>query len=143
MSAETEFAGTVTRGEIEGEDDDLVAVAPSRKEGVEFIRENNAWGFVRMNREPEYVAIYISEDVQQVKYIGKVREIVDADEAELARPVEEYEGYDSGKKVLFFEEDSVYELEDPIPYENRVVFPPFNYTTLDEFKSAESTDGLF
>lgn len=143
MSAENEFAGTIARSEVEGDDDDLVAVAPSRKEGVDFIRENNAWGFVRMNREPDYVAIYISEDVRQVKYIGKVREIVEADEANLAQPVEEYEGYDSGKKVLFFEENSVYEIEDPIPYENRVVFPPFNYTTLAEFKSAESTDSLF
>lgn len=143
MSADSGFSGTIARQDIDGGSDDLVAVVPSRKEGVEFIQENNAWGFVRMNREPKYVAIYISEDVKQVKYIGKVRDIVRADEAELAEPVEDYEGYESGKKVLFFEENSVHELEDPIPYESRVVFPPFNYTSLADLKNAESTDSLF
>ncbi|MWV65662.1 hypothetical protein GRS48_12650 [Halorubrum sp. JWXQ-INN 858] len=144
MSADQpEFSGTIAREEIKGDEEDLLAVAPSRKEGVDFIRANNAWGFVRMNREPEFVAIYISEDVQQVKYVGRVREIVEADEASLSRPADEYEGYDSGKKVLVFEDDSVYELEDPIPYENRVIFPSFNYTTLGDFKNAESTDDLF
>ena len=143
MVEANEFAERIARADIKDDDDALVAVAPSRQEGVEFVRENNAWGFVRMNREPVYVAIYISEDVRQVKYIGKVRKIIEADEADLARPVAEYDGYDSGKKVLFFEESSVYELEDPIPYENRVVYPPFNYTTLAEVKIAESTDGLF
>jgi hypothetical protein len=53
--------GTLSREELEGPDEATVAVFPSQTSGVEFLKENNALGFVRINQEPEYVAMYISD----------------------------------------------------------------------------------
>jgi hypothetical protein len=48
--------GTIERAQLEGPDDATVAVFPSQQSGVEFLKENNAWGFVWINQNPEYVA---------------------------------------------------------------------------------------
>ena len=112
---------------------------------MEFLKENNAWGFVRINQEPEYVAMYISDDVQEVRYVARVREIVSATEAQLARTLESYIGdqaeFDEGKKVVLFEPGSLYELADPIEYESRVPYS-LRYTELGRFKQAETTDDI-
>jgi hypothetical protein len=40
-----------------------------------------------------------------------------------------------------FEDESLYELEDPIPFENK--WPQsLRYTTLGEFRTAEATDDI-
>jgi len=137
--------GTISREELEGPDEATVAVFPSQTSGVEFLKENNAWGFVRINQEPEYVAMYISDDVQEVRYVARVREIVSATEAQLARTLESYVGdqaeFDEGKKVVLFEPGSLYELADPIEYESRVPYS-LRYTELGRFKRAETTDDI-
>jgi len=137
--------GTISREELEGPDEATVAVFPSQTSGVEFLKENNAWGFVRINQEPEYVAMYISDDVQEVRYVARVREIVSATEAQLARTLESYIGdqaeFDEGKKVVLFEPGSLYELADPIEYESRVPYS-LRYTELGRFKQAETTDDI-
>lgn len=62
--------GFLSRSELDGPDDATVAVFPTQESGVEFLEENNAWGFVHINQEPEYVAMYVSEDVQEIRYIS-------------------------------------------------------------------------
>lgn len=137
--------GIISRSELEGSDDTTVAVFPSQTSGVEFLKENNAWGFVNVNQQPEYVAMYISEDVQQIRYVARVKDIVPSTEATLARTLESYVGdqaeFDQGKKVVIFEPGSLYELEDPIPYESRVPYS-LRYTELGRFKQAETTDDI-
>ena len=137
--------GTISREELEGPDEATVAVFPSQTSGAEFLKENNAWGFVRINQIPEYVAMYISDDVQEVRYVARVREIVSATEAQLARTLESYVGdqaeFDEGKKVVLFEPGSLYELADPIEYESRVPYS-LRYTELGRFKRAETTDDI-
>jgi hypothetical protein len=137
--------GTLAREELEGADATTVAVFPSQTSGVEFLRENNAWGFVRINQQPEYVAMYISDDVQEIRYVARVREIVPATEATLARTLESYVGdqaeFDEGKKVVVFEPGSLYELADPIQYESRVPYS-LRYTELGRFKQADTTDDI-
>jgi hypothetical protein len=112
---------------------------------VEFLKENNAWGFVRINKEPEYATMYVSEDIQEVRYVARVREIVSATEAQLARTLESYIGeqaeFDEGKKVVLFEPESLYELADPIEYESRVPYS-LRYTELGRFMQAETTDDI-
>lgn len=147
---ETAIAGTISRTDISGDDDDSVVIFPSKKSGVEFLKENNAWGFVRIGQTPEFIAMYVSEGVQQVKYVAKIKEIVDPSAADLARPVEAYyesgseeaqAGFDPDKQVIVFEEDSLYELDDPIPFKNK--WPQsLRYTTLGEFKTAKSTEDI-
>ena len=48
---------------------------------------------------------------------------------------------DKDKKVIRFEEDSLYELEDPIPHET--AYPQsLRYTTLGELREAKTTDDI-
>lgn len=137
--------GMIAREELEGDDEATVAVFPSQTSGVEFLKENNAWGFVRINQTPEYVAMYVSDDVQEVRYVARVREIVPATEAQLARTLESYVGdqaeFGENKKVIFFESGSLYELADPIEYKSRVPYS-LRYTELGRLKQAETTDDI-
>ena len=142
--------GKTRRQDISGSDNAKIAVFPTKQSGEEFLRENNAWGFVDIGQNPEFVTMYASHSIGQIKYIAKVEEIKKASQADLARAPEEYDepasneaqaGYDSDQYVVVFEKDSLHELEDPIPYKNK--YPPsLRYTTLGELRSAETTDDL-
>jgi len=134
--------GTVSREEIDGPDDTLGAVFPMTPDGVDFLEENNAWGFVTIAREPEFAAMYVSGTAKEVRYFARVESVVDADEAKLAQPGEEYPRFESGKKVVVFEPESLHELEDPIPYRERIPYS-LRYTDLGRFRSATGTDDLF
>lgn len=137
--------GSITRQELDGPDDALVAVFPSQRSGVEFLKENNAWGFVHINREPAYVAMYVSEEIQEIRYIAEVEDIVPATEAQLARTLESYTGdqaaFDESKQVVKFKSGSLHELADPITYKSRVPYS-LRYTELGRLKTAETTDDL-
>lgn len=137
--------GMLSRDELDGPDETTVAVFPSQTSGVEFLKENNAWGFVRINQQPEYVAMYIPDDVQEIRYVARVQDIVPATDATLARTLESYVGdqaeFDQDKKVVVFEPGSLYELADPIEYESRVPYS-LRYTELGRFKEAETTDDI-
>jgi hypothetical protein len=115
-------AGTILREHIRGDDDAKVAVFPTQTSGVTFLKENAAWGFVRVGQEFDYVAMYVTGDVREVRYFASVRRIVPPEEADLQR---EPAGYvdrakiADDKMVVEFESESLYELEDPIPYETK------------------------
>jgi predicted type IV restriction endonuclease len=144
------IAGQIRRSDIEGDDDAKVAVFPAKRSGLEFLRENNAWGFVNIGQEPQFVAIYLSEDVQAVKYVAQVQDIVLATQADLARPREAYfesgsedaqAGFDPDQRVITFEPGSLFELGDPVPFETR--YPQsLRYTTLDALRTAKTTDDM-
>jgi hypothetical protein len=134
--------GSITRNEIDGSDDTLGALFPTQPNGVEFLQENNAWGFVTITREPEFVAMYVSGSEKAVQYFAKVNKIADAENAELAHPVEEHPRFESGKKVVMFEPQSLYMLEDPVPYRDRTPYS-LRYITLGDFRAATGTDELF
>lgn len=134
--------GTITRREIDGRDDTFGALFPTKPAGIEFLRENNAWGFVTLAKEPEFVAMYVSGSEKEVQYFARVSDIVDSEEAELIRPVEEYPQFKQGKKVVQFQPQSLYKLENPIPYRNRTPYS-LRYITLGDFRTATGTDELF
>ncbi len=133
--------GTISRQDVDGPDDALGALFPTREDGIDFLRKNNAWGFVTMNRDPEFVAMYISGGPNEVRFVARVKEIVDAEDADLARPSEEYEQYSSGKQVVVFEPGSLYKLEDPIPYRDKTPYS-LRYISLGDFRTATGTDEL-
>jgi hypothetical protein len=139
-----DIVGRIRRAEIEGEDDAQVAVFPSKESGLPFLKENNAWGFVRVGRDFDYVAMYITGDGSAVRYFATVKDVVPPDEAELVRPAEEYVDrakIGEGKMVVRFETGTLYELEDPVPYETK--YPQsLQYTTLEALRSAETTDDM-
>jgi hypothetical protein len=70
--------------------------------------------------------------------------VVEPDEAELIRePLDYKDGAKiaGGKKVIMFEPGSLYELEDPVPFESR--YPQsLQYTTLGKLRSAKTTDDM-
>jgi hypothetical protein len=136
--------GTIRRSEIEGDDDTRVAVFPTRESGLPFLKENNAWGFVRVGSEFDYVAMYVTRDAREVRYFATVKDVVPPNEADLERPPLEYVDRDAiseGKMVVRFEPDSLYELEDPVPYES--AYPQsLQYTTLEALRTAETTDDM-
>lgn len=141
---ENRVAGSITRKDIEGDSDARVAVFPTKESGLPFLQENEAWGFVRVGSEFDYVAMYVTGDVQEVKFFAKVKAVVEPNEADLARePLEYRDGakIDEGKMVIEFESDSLYELEDPIPYRSK--YPQgLRYTTLGKLRDAETTDDM-
>ena len=141
---ENNVAGTIHRTDIEGDEEAQVAVFPTRESGLPFLFENNAWGFVRIGRDFGYVAMYVTQDAREVQYFATVRDVVAPKDAELVREPTEYLDRDEiadNKMVVRFEADSLYRLEDPIPYETK--YPQSHrYTTLGEFRTAETTNDI-
>jgi hypothetical protein len=141
---EDNVAGTMCRADIEGDEEAQVAVFPTRESGLTFLLENNAWGFVRVGRDFDYVAMYVTQNAREVQYFAKVRDVVVPEDVELAREPTEYVDRSKiadNKRVVRFEPDSLYQLEDPIPYETK--YPQsLRYTTLGKFRTAETTDDI-
>ena len=138
------IVNTLARHEINGGGDAKVAVFPARKSGIEFLKKNNAWGFVRIGQDPDYVGMYIAKPAQEVRYFAEVDSIVPATEADLASPLESYVDmakFDRDKKVVRFKDGSLHKLEDPIPH-GEYTPQGMSYTTLEKFKQAEQTGDL-
>lgn len=140
------IVGTISRAELTGDENTTVAIFPTRKSGMTFLKENNAWGFVRVGQDPDYAAFYVAGGPSEIQYVARVREIIPAEEATLARSVETYTGneagYEPGDQVVVFEQDSFYELEDPIPYEQKAPQSRV-YTDLESFKTASTTKDAY
>lgn len=141
---ENHVTGTISRKELEGDSHDRVAVFPTKESGLPFLKENEAWGFVRVGSDFDYVAMYVTGDVREVKYFAKVSEVVDPNSAKLMRDPRDYndgEPIAEGKKVIRFEQGSLYEFEDPVPFESK--YPQsLQYTTLGDLRTAETTDDM-
>jgi len=90
------------------------------------------------------MGLYVTRDVRKIKYFAKVSDVVEPDEADLMREPLDYKDrakIDEGKKVIMFESGSLYELEDPVPFESK--YPQsLQYTTLGELRNAETTDDM-
>ena len=137
-------AGTIVRSDIEGDSDARVAVFPTRESGLPFLKENEAWGFVRVGRDFDYVAMYVTGDVREVKFFAEVEDVVAPEDADLMRGALEYKDrakIAEDKKVVTFRSGSLYELDDPIPYETK--YPQgLRYTKLEKLRRADTTDDL-
>ncbi|WP_152039928.1 hypothetical protein [Salinigranum salinum] len=55
--------GTIQRSEITGSDDTVVGAFSTQESGLEFLKENEAWGFVRIGRKLDYATTYVTDDV--------------------------------------------------------------------------------
>lgn len=140
------IAGQIHRSELDGPDDAVVAVFPCKESGIPFLKENNAWGFVRIGQVPDFAAFYITRTAREVQFVAEVKDVVSPEQAELARPLEEYIGdqaeFDPNKRVVRFLPETLYELADPIPFGD--AYPQgLRYTDLGRLKTASVTDDLF
>ncbi|MFB6083262.1 MAG: type I restriction enzyme HsdR N-terminal domain-containing protein [Halorientalis sp.] len=141
---ENQVVGKIARKNIEGDPDARVAVFPTKESGLPFLKENEAWGFVRVGSEFDYVAMYVTGDVREVKYFATVDDVVKPEEADLMRNPLDYKDrakIADDKMVVTFKPGTLYELEDPVPYENK--YPQgLRYTTLGKLRDAETTDDM-
>jgi len=130
------------RAELTGSDESQVAIFLTRESGIPFLKENNAWGFVQMGRNPEYAAFYVAGGPQEIRYVARVKEIVRAKNVTLASDLTAYTGekatYEPDDQVVVFEPGTLYELEDPISYEGKAPQSRV-YTDLGRFKTASTT----
>jgi hypothetical protein len=141
---ENKVAGSIRRQEIEGPSDARVAVFPTKESGLPFLKENEAWGFVRVGSDFDYVAMYVTGDIREVKYLAKVSEVVNPDEADLMREPLDYKDrarIAEDKNVIMFKPGSLHKLENPVPYESK--YPQsLQYTTLGKLRNANTTDDM-
>lgn len=140
------ISGTISRSELTGDENTTVAIFPTRESGITFLKENNAWGFVRVGKDPDYAAFYVAGGPQEIRYIAAVKEIVKAKDVSLASDLTTYTGeeaeYEPDDQVVVFESGSLYELEDPIPYEEKAPQSRV-YTDLESFKTASTTKDAY
>ena len=112
-----------------------VAVFPSRPDGIEFLLENTAWGYVHMNRDVDYIAIYVTEPEQTIKYFGKVKKVIPQEEHErLAKAKHE------GKQIILLE--WVVPLTNPVKLKGATL-RSLRYTSLQKLLKAKTTEDLW
>ena len=114
-----------------------VAVFPSNPDGIQFLLENTAWGYVNMNREVDYIAIYVTDPEQAIKYFGKVKKVIPQEEHEkLARDDEDHEG----KQIILL--DWVVPLTNPVKFKG-FILRSLRYTSLQKLLKAKTTEDLW
>jgi len=134
--------GSVARSTIQGLADGDVIICPSGPGGIKFLQNYNAWGFVRVGREPKYFALYVSQPTSAVKYFAEVEKIIDPTSLESPiRNPQAYQSYSPGKLLIVLKRGSLKELKDPIPRGSKITQGLF-YTTLEKLLSAKSLDDV-
>lgn len=122
--------------------DGEIIICPSNLDGINFLLQYNAWGFIRINRNPKYLALYVTAPESEIQYFGKVDEIVDPESK--SSPVEnynDYKTYEKSKKIVKLDEGSLRKFEKPIPLGEKVPYSP-RYSNLRKLATAETTDDV-
>ncbi len=126
--------------------DGLVVICPGKRAGVDWLKRNYSWGYKRIGRDPRYFALYVSEDVHEIRYFGQVKGIVDPGHPDSPSrdTYHEDEFYKPGKKVILLEPGSLVELEPPIPLGKDPNKAPQNlrYCQLGQLRSARTLDDI-
>ena len=132
----------LTREEMAKLPDGETILCPSKPDGVRFLLKYNAWGFVRLTREPRYLALYVSAPVGSIDYFAEVDRIVDpkSPDSPVKKP-EEYEGYEEGKKLILFKLGSLRRLAEPIRRGSIIPYGP-RYCRSKDLAKARTTDDL-
>jgi len=107
----------ISKGELNSLKEGNVLIAPSTPDGVDFLIEKNAWGFIRIKRKADYFALYVGSPESRIMYFGKVEKIVDPRDTDSPISIDEarqYDTYKEGKKVVILKPNSLRELDDKI-----------------------------
>ncbi len=137
-----------SRRQLQGNPDSTVLVCPAKIErGLEFFFKYQAWGFIRANRPPALLALYVTSPHSKVLYVGEVEVVTPplSTRAEVRGISEEdKETFSPGKRVIWLKKATIRRLVDPIPA-GRVGSQPQSprYTTLAKFISARDTTDLW
>jgi len=122
-------------------------VCPARIElGIDFLFKYEAWAFLRITRRPDYLALYLTNPVSKILYLGEVNRL----SAPLSTPSdvkeiddEDLRTFKPGKRIVWLKKGSIRKLSDPIP-SGRLGSAPQSpwYTTLKQFIAAKDTADL-
>jgi len=142
-----EIPGEVIRSDLLRDfGDGVVAVHPSRLDGINFLLKYAAWGWVRTKIRPKFLALYVSRPHSSVLYIGKIREITGPipDKAHLKGfETEDAKDFKPGKQIIYLERNSIRKLKDPIPMGKAgSQVQNVRYTTMSKIASAKTTEDL-
>lgn len=133
---------TINRRLLLNSPDGPMIVCLSRPEGTFFLTENNAWGLVRIARNPVYFALYISKPYSEVKYYAEVEKVVRPTDAGSRVPDSiGYKKPSEDMKLILLKRESLKQISNPIP---RGTLKPRNsfYTTLQKFIAARTVNQL-
>jgi len=123
-----------------------VIICPSKLEGINFLLKYNAWGFIRIKKKPDYLALYVSKPESKILYFGEVEDIVTPEDPSSPISIEEahqYKTFEEGKKVVVLKHDSLRKLEKEIPKGvKKGKMQGIRFVTLTQFINAETTDDL-
>jgi hypothetical protein len=136
----------ISKGEMKSLKEGIVLIAPSKPEGVIFLVEHNAWGFIRLKKKTDYFALYVSSPESMISYFGKVEDVVKPRDPNSPISLEEarqYETYKEGKKVVVLKPNSLKKMENGIPRGvKKGKLQGIKFVTLNQFINAETTDDL-
>jgi len=136
----------ISREELASLKEGKVVICPSKPEGVNFLLQYNAWGFVRIRREPEYFALYVSRPESRISFFGEVKEILypkDPGSPITEEEARRYKEFKEGKKVIVLKPESLRRLDKGIPKGTlKKVLQGLKYVTLSQFISAKTLDDL-
>jgi len=137
---------SVARNELATKPPGEVVLCPSKVEGVEFLKKYNAWGFVTMNKQVPYFALYVGSPESSVLYFGEVESITKpiASKEDIQRIEEkDIESFPTGKRAIHLKPGTLVKLADPVPLKNRRIAPRgIRYTTLEKLVNANYAEDL-
>jgi len=137
---------SVARNELATKPPGEVVLCPSKVEGVEFLKKYNAWGFVTMNKQVPYFALYVGSPESSVLYFGEVESITKpiASKEDIQRIEEkDIESFPTGKRAIHLKPGTLVKLADPVPLKNRRIAPRgIRYTTLEKLMNANYAEDL-
>jgi predicted type IV restriction endonuclease len=137
---------SIARDELAAKPSGDVVVCPSKLGGVEFLKKYNAWGFVSMNKQVPYFALYVGKPESSVLYFGEVESITKPIKSkEDIKRIEEkdIDSFPTGKRAIHLKPQTLVKLKDPIPLKNKRVAPRgIRYTTLEKLIKANNTEEL-
>lgn len=93
-------------------DGDLL-LCPARPSGIQFLEQHRAWGFIRLQRTPSYLALYISQPISAIEYLGEVEKVIDP-ATEKTSVGTDYETYRPGRKLVMFCPGRLWHLSQPV-----------------------------
>lgn len=136
----------MTREELTTKSDGEVILCLSRIEGIDFLKRYNAWGFINMNKQVPYFALYVGKPESSIKYFGEVNSIterIQSKEDIKSIDDDDKETFQAGKRLIYLKPGSLVKFKDPIPLKTRTEAPRgIRYTTLSKLIKANCIEEL-
>ena len=127
--------------------EDVVLVCPSKPDGAWFFFKYAAWGFIRVNSNPKFLALYLGSPMGKVMYVGEVESItppLTARDQLSWIDDSDVDTFTPGKKAVRLKRESLRELETPIPVGRAGSQPQSpRFTTARKLATAKTTADLW